>query len=178
MIIKDFIENNIPKEALDVIDMETIELIKDTFINKELEESFSDLIYRIKINNKDAYICFLLEHKSYKDKMTIFQVNKYIIESWMTIIQKENKEELPIIVPMVIYHGKEKWNLKIDLRDMIPGFYELPEYYKERVPVFKYDFFNIGKYEKNDFERLDKLTSMMLKAFKYAFEEDLEVELR
>src|SRR5699024_7300259 len=107
-IAKDFIENNIPKEALDIMDMQTLELQKDTFINKELEENFSDIIYRVKINNRDAYICFLLEHKSYKDKMAIFQVNKYILESWMTIVRKENKDELPIIIPMVIYHEKEK----------------------------------------------------------------------
>jgi len=88
--------------------METLKLQKDTFINKELQENFSDIIYRVKFNNRDAYICFLFEHKSYKDKMTIFQVNKYILESWMTIVQKENKDELPIIIPMVIYHEKEK----------------------------------------------------------------------
>ena len=109
--------------------------------------------------------------------MTIFQVNKYILESWMTIVQKENKDELPIIIPMVIYHGKEKWNLKTDLRDMIPGFDGLPKYFKERAPVFKYDFFNIGEYEESDFEELTKLTAMMLKAFQDAFEEDIEVIL-
>ncbi|MBU5426765.1 Rpn family recombination-promoting nuclease/putative transposase [Tissierella pigra] len=176
-IAKDFIENNIPKEALDIIDMESLELQKDTFINKELQENFSDLIYRVKINNKDAYISFLIEHKSYKDKLAIFQLNKYMLESWMTIIQKENKEELPIIIPMLIYHGKEKWNIRTDIRDMIPDFYQLPEYFKERVPVFKYDFFNIGEYKENDFQKLTRLTAMMLKAFKYSFEEDLEVVL-
>ncbi len=177
-IAKDFIENNIPKEALDVIDIESLELQKDTFINKELEENFSDLVYRVKIKGKDAYISFLLEHKSYKDKMVIFQIHKYILEAWMAQVQKENKEELPIILPLVIYHGREKWNLKTDLRDMIPEFKELPEYIKQRVPVFKHDFFNIGEYEETDFKKLTKLTAMMLKAFKYAFEGDIEIVLR
>ena len=39
---------------------------------------------------------------------------------------------------------------KKDLRKMISVFDELPEYFKERVPVFKYDFFNIAKYEEDD----------------------------
>ncbi len=139
-IAKDFIENNIPKEALNIIDLESFELQKDSFISKELQENFSDLIYKVRINNRDAYICFLLEHKSYKDKLAIFQVQKYILEFWTSTIQKENKEELPIIIPMIIYHGKEKWNLKTDLRDMIPKFHELPEYFKQRVPVFNMTF--------------------------------------
>ena len=76
---------------------------------------------------------------------------------------------------MLIYHGKEKWNIRTDIRDMIPDFHQLQEYFKERVPVFKHDFFNIGEYEENDFQKLTRLTAMMLKAFKYSFEEDLEV---
>src|SRR5699024_5922358 len=60
---------------------------------------------------------------------------------------------------------------------MIPGFDGLPKYFKERALVFKYDFFNIGEYEESDFEKLTKLTIMMLKAFQDAFEEDIEVIL-
>ncbi|NMA94449.1 MAG: Rpn family recombination-promoting nuclease/putative transposase [Clostridiales bacterium] len=177
-IAKDFIINSIPKSALDVVDLDTLELVKDTFVNKDLKESFSDLIYKVKIKDEDAYICFLLEHKSYKDKMTVFQIQRYILESWMMIVQKENKDKLPIIVPLVIYHGKEKWNLDTDLRDMIYGFYDLPDYFKERIPVFKYDFLNIGEYEEEDFDRFKLLTAMMLRAFKYAFEKDIDLVLR
>lgn len=69
---KDLEKNNISKAALNVIDTETFDLIKDTFANEELEENFSDLICRLKINNKDADTCFLVEHKYYKDRMAIF----------------------------------------------------------------------------------------------------------
>lgn len=177
-IAKDFIQNNLPQEVLDIMDIESLELQKDTFINQDLVENFSDLIYKVQIKDRVAYISFLLEHKSYKDKMTIFQIHKYILETWMAQVQKENNEYLPIILPMVIYHGKEKWNLKTDVRDMIPGFKNLPIYIQERLPVFKHDFFNIGEYNESDFEKLTKLTAMMLKAFKYAFEDDIEVVLR
>ena len=177
-IARDFIENSLPEEALAIIDMESLELVKDTFINEGLKENFSDLIYRVKINNRDAYITILLEHKSYRDKLAIFQISRYILESWMTIVQKENIEELPMIIPMLIYHGEGKWNLKTDLRDMIPGFYDYPKYFRDRVPVFKYDFFNIGEYSERDFRKLTGLTAMMLGAYKYSFERDLEVVLK
>ncbi|SMB88308.1 conserved hypothetical protein (putative transposase or invertase) [Desulfonispora thiosulfatigenes DSM 11270] len=177
-IAEDFLKNNIPKEALAIINLESLELQKASSTNKELKEIFFDLIYKVQINNQEGYISFLLEHKSYKDKLTIFQVHKYILEFWTNIVKKEGKKELPIIIPIVIYHGQEKWNLKTDLREMIPGFHDLPEYFKERVPVFKHELINIKEYEENDFEKYTKLTAMMLKAFKYAFEENLEVVLR
>ncbi len=55
---KNFLENNIPKEALDIIDINNMELAIDSFENEELKEIFLDLIYNTKINDKDAYICF------------------------------------------------------------------------------------------------------------------------
>ena len=102
-IAKSFLENNIPKEALDTIDIDNMELSRDSFENEELKETFSDLIYSTKINGRDAYICFLYEHKSYRDKLTAFQLNKYILEIWIETIQKQEKEELPIILPLVVY---------------------------------------------------------------------------
>ncbi|WP_374212437.1 Rpn family recombination-promoting nuclease/putative transposase [Tissierella sp. MB52-C2] len=35
------------------------------------------------INNKDTYIRFLLKHKSYKDKLAVFQFNKYIFVAFV-----------------------------------------------------------------------------------------------
>ncbi len=176
-IAKNFLENNIPKEALDIIDIDNIELARDSFENEELKGAFSDLIYSTKINGKDAYICFLYEHKSYRDKLTAFQLNKYILEIWIEIIQKQGKEELPIILPLVVYHGPENWNIKTDLRDMIPDFYSLPDYFQERIPVFKYDLYNIGKAGEDVFEKYTKLTAMMLTAFKFSHEKDVEIVL-
>lgn len=176
-IAKSFLENNIPKEALDTIDIDNMELSRDSFENEELKETFSDLIYSTKINGRDAYICFLYEHKSYRDKLTAFQLNKYILEIWIETIQKQEKEELPIILPLVIYHGTRDWNIRTDLRDMIPDFYSLPSYFQERIPVFKYDLYNIGESGEDNFGKYTKLAAMMLTAFKFSHEEDIEIVL-
>ena len=176
-IAKDFLENNLPQEVLDIIDMNTMELARDSFEDEKFKEFFSDLIYNVKINNKDAYICFLFEHKSTRDKLTIFQLNKYILEIWISAIQKEEKSELPIVLPVVVYHGLGKWNFKTDLRDMIPNYHDLPKYIKERVPAFKYDLYNIGQSGDEDFEKYARLTAMMLTAFKFSYEKDIEIVL-
>ncbi|MGF7184924.1 putative transposase YdaD [Desulfitispora alkaliphila] len=41
---------------------------KDSFINEELQEVFSDMLFRVNINNREGYIYFLFEHKSYTSK--------------------------------------------------------------------------------------------------------------
>ncbi|WP_429160041.1 Rpn family recombination-promoting nuclease/putative transposase [Desulfitispora alkaliphila] len=48
--------------------MNTLEPQKDSFINEELQEVFSDMLFRVNINNREGYIYFLFEHKSYTSK--------------------------------------------------------------------------------------------------------------
>ncbi len=51
---------------------------------------------------------------------------------------------MPIVIPIVIYHGQEKWNLETDIRKLIPDFETLPQYIKELLPVMKYVLINIS----------------------------------
>ena len=73
-IAKDFMSGYLPTSVLDIVDLDTLEPQKDSFITKELQEVFSDLLFRVDINNREGYIYFLFEHKSYKDKLVIFQL--------------------------------------------------------------------------------------------------------
>lgn len=170
-LAKDFIENNLPEEVLEIMDLETMERKDGTCVGKNLEETFTDLIYGVKINGKDAYISLLLEHKSRPDRQTIFQVSRYILDAW-TKLSKDNQAELPVVIPIVFYHGTGKWNYRTDIRDMIPGYYELPEYLKERIPTMRHDIIDMHKNPDSDLEKYRPITRLVLKVFKYVTQED------
>ena len=146
----DFLTNYLPKELMQIIDMDTLEPQKESFLDEKLNEEFSDLLFRVMINNKEGYIYFLFEHKSYKDKIVIFQVLKYMISIWESKI-KDNKDrrkvegksnsgkmELPVILPLVIYHANTEWNVERTLRNMIPNYKNLPDDLKRYIPDFEY----------------------------------------
>jgi len=61
-----------------------------------------------------------------------------MIEIWDSKIKKEGTNELPIIIPLVIYHGKDNWNIKITLGEMINGYEELPKDIRKHVPNYEY----------------------------------------
>jgi predicted transposase/invertase (TIGR01784 family) len=170
-IAKDFIEKNIPKEVLDIMDLNTMERKDGTYVGKHLEERFTDLIYGVKINNKEAYISLLLEHKSSPDKYTIFQVTRYILDAW-TKLSKDNTKELPIVIPIVFYHGKGKWNYKTDIRDLIPEYYKLPDYLKDRIPTMKHDLIDMHRSPDEELDKYRPIVRLILKVFKYVTEED------
>jgi predicted transposase/invertase (TIGR01784 family) len=169
-IAKDVIEKNLPKEVLDELDMESLERLDGSFINEKLKETFSDIIYGVKLNNRDAYIALLMEHKSYTDKLAIFQVAGYILDVWRKTIE-DGKKELPVVIPLLVYHGKARWNYKKDIREMIPGFNTLPEYLQQMLPVLRHDFINITEHNEEDIKEYKPVTRMVLRSFKYIFED-------
>ncbi len=60
---KDFLSNYLPDNIMNIIDVNTLEPQKDSYINQELEESFSDLLFKVDINENEGYLYFLFEHK-------------------------------------------------------------------------------------------------------------------
>ncbi|WP_257490761.1 Rpn family recombination-promoting nuclease/putative transposase [Anaerosalibacter massiliensis] len=145
-VTKDFIENYLPKNILRVIDTSTLEPQKDGFITEDLEEMFSDMLFKVNINNKEGYIYLLFEHKSYKSKNISFQLLKYMIEIWEAKINKGNIYELPVIIPLVIYHGKGRWNLNTSLGELITGYENLPEDIKKYIPNYEYLIYDLSQY--------------------------------
>jgi predicted transposase YdaD len=126
-VAKDFMNNYLPQSIINIIDINTLEPQKDSFINEELQEVFSDMLFRVNINKREGYIYFLFEHKSYTSKNISFQLLKYMLEIWEAKVKKEDTNELPVVIPLVIYHGKDKWNIKTSLGEMIKGYEDLPE---------------------------------------------------
>ena len=145
-VAKDFLNNYLPGSIMKIVDMSTLEPQKDSFINKELQEVFSDMLFRVNIDKREGYIYFLFEHKSYTSKNISFQLLKYMLEIWESKMNKERIQELPIIIPLVIYHGKNKWNISTNLGEMINGYKELPEDVRKYIPEYEYLLYDISGY--------------------------------
>ena len=100
-LIKTFVKEEWVKE----IKEENIELADKEFIMPNMHEARADLIYRVK--NEDIYF-ILLEFQSTKDRKMPYRLLSYMLEIW----RKYEKEKLPVVIPCVLYTGKEKWNIK------------------------------------------------------------------
>jgi predicted transposase YdaD len=46
----------LPAEGLHLVDLDTIEITKDSFIDKDFQESFSDILYRVQLAGSPGYV--------------------------------------------------------------------------------------------------------------------------
>ena len=60
----------------------------------------------------DGFVYMLFEHKSYPDKFVAVQLLRYmgaIWDQWLKGQKGETTARLPVIIPIVFYHGAETW---------------------------------------------------------------------
>ncbi len=172
--ILDFVENYVPVRLTKLFDLQTLERIEDSFVDNELKEHLSDLLFRVKLKNKqDAFIYILLEHKSSPDKWVSFQLLRYLVR----IFEKSNREgnkKLPLVLPIVFYHGKTSWNISekfsalFDLRDL--------EELREFLPEFHYHLCDLNKFSDDELKGNPTLLSAV-RILKYIFRKDLKSKL-
>ncbi len=73
--------------------------------------------YMSKLNGKDVYLYFLFEHQSTSDELMAFRLLLYVVQIIQQHLQQGN-DKLPIILPAVVYHGKESpYPYSTDLMD-------------------------------------------------------------
>ena len=130
----DFFDSSLPKSMTDLLDLEKLELTKESFIGKDHEESRTDLLYKVpRKDGSSVYIYLLFEHKSYYDPKIFIQLLEYIskIYRW----QFENQEGLLVVIPFVFYHGERGWDLGESFLDSFP-MDSIPEEFLKFLPNF------------------------------------------
>lgn len=119
------------------------------------------MVFRVVISGKEGYISFLFEHKSYPDKAIAIQLLKYMAEIWETKMKKEEVSELPIVIPLVVYHGESKWRFPLHLGGFLNGFEEMPQHVKEYLPNFHYLLYDLSDYSDEEIKGNAQLRIML-----------------
>jgi len=124
----EFLMHALPQTVIDLLDMKRLQYSNVSYTTEELHEYMSDVVLRIPYQNSkaSAEVTVLIEHKSYKDRMTPFQMMSYVISGYRE--QLKNGKKLSLIIPVVYYHGKHKWKIA-----------SLPEYFPDApAEIFNY----------------------------------------
>ena len=115
-----FFDHYLPSDIRESLCLETLEICKDSFVEPDLREFFSDLLYKARFGDRNGYLYMLIEHKSHPEKHTALQVLGYIRGIW-TLHLKQASRPLPVIVPLVLHHSPRPWPYSTDLLSLLDG---------------------------------------------------------
>jgi hypothetical protein len=125
------------------LNLETLQPAKDSFVDDELRDHFTDLLYETRLQDDTlAYVYLLFEHKSYSEPWTAFQLLRYMVRIWEYVLEQHQVTILPPIIPLVVYHGEERWQVDVRFRQLVTACPPLADY----VPDFRYELYDLSMY--------------------------------
>jgi len=116
---KDILSLYLPKEVLDIADLNQIEMQKDSFIDDEHRAYAVDILYKTKFQNEEGYIWVLLEHQRKSDRWMPVRIFKYIAIIWDHLRKANQSDSIPLVYPLVVYNGDKPYNHSLILSDLI-----------------------------------------------------------
>jgi len=169
---RSFLKEYLPRDLLEIIDLKKLSLEKDSFIDEKLKEFFSDLLYKVQIQGQEGYVYILMEHKSTPAPQVALQLLEYMVRCWRA--KADAKERLPVIIPLVLYHGEAKWNISQQFAALIAQHdARLSKY----IPDFHYLLHDVSSCEEDNIRGITQL-KVFLWLLKYIRNPILEIKLR
>ncbi|EBA1657860.1 Rpn family recombination-promoting nuclease/putative transposase, partial [Salmonella enterica] len=104
-IARDFMELHLPAELRTVCDLSTLKLESGSFVEDDLRQYFSDVLYSLKTSAGDGYIHVLVEHQSTPDRHMAFRLIRYAIAAMQRHLDAGHRK-LPLVIPVLFYTGK------------------------------------------------------------------------
>lgn len=114
---QEFLEYYLPSDFKENIDLSKITIEKESYIEENLREKFSDIVYSVKTKSDEtAFIYILLDHQSTIDYWIALRLWKYGL--LLCERHQKNKDKLPLICPILMYNGTEIYNAPRNLWDL------------------------------------------------------------
>jgi len=122
------IRTMLPAAVVARMDVNALELLPASFVDAEMAERHADLLFRAPIDGRPAYVYILIEHQSAPDALMPFRGMTYIQRIWASVLRNEpERRTLPIVVPVIIHHGRTGWTGPRTLHEMVDGLEDVPE---------------------------------------------------
>ncbi|EJE9730238.1 TPA: Rpn family recombination-promoting nuclease/putative transposase [Salmonella enterica subsp. enterica serovar Muenchen] len=105
-VARDFMDIHLPAELRALCDLSTLHLESGTFVEDDLRQYASDILWSMKTTTgDDGYIHLLIEHQSGYDKNIAFRQMRYAVAAMQRHLDAGH-DKLPLVIPLQFYHGE------------------------------------------------------------------------
>ncbi|QZY53889.1 Rpn family recombination-promoting nuclease/putative transposase [Crassaminicella profunda] len=170
----EFLRSFVKKDWVKLIDEENLILIDKEFILKDFKQEEADIVYKVNIDGKDIIFYVLLELQSKVDYRMPIRLLMYMTEIWREEltntedkVKKRKDYRLPVIVPIVLYNGKNKWTAARNFKEILNGY----ELFEENIIDFRYMLFDVNRMKEEELLEIANLVSSI-----FLLDQDVAIE--
>ena len=116
----------LPPEVAEPLDLSSVQIQPGSFVGADLRRRHTDVL--LSVNLKDpvadaphfALVYILFEHQSSVDRWMAWRLYEYCGHALAAWLKKNpGASQLPVIVPVVLYHGRRRWTAPTTLEGLV-----------------------------------------------------------
>jgi predicted transposase/invertase (TIGR01784 family) len=123
----------LPAALVARMDFSTLSLEAGSFVDEELREQHTDLLYSVTLAGQRALAYILFEHQSSGEQWMALRLLRYMLRIWDKCVV-DGGTRLPVIIPVVLHHGASGWRAAT----CFEGLFDLPPEAAEFTPYFRF----------------------------------------
>ena len=118
-VAKDFFTHHLPAYLRDKIDLSSLAIRKESYIDQELRNSMTDMLYSVDfLGDEQGYLYVLVEHQSQAQVLMPFRLLKYTLRIIEQHLKEQKTDVLPVVYPMIFFNGKQPYPYSTSLFDL------------------------------------------------------------
>jgi predicted transposase/invertase (TIGR01784 family) len=110
-----FLRTHLPEALLRSLDLNTLIVEKQSFIDEAYKANAADVVYQIQLEGQPAYIYILCEQQTRVDPKMAFRLWVYTIRLMEAHLRQHPDEPLPLVYPLVVYSGERPWDAAFEI---------------------------------------------------------------
>ena len=166
-----FFKKHLPPAIVAKIDWSSLAVLPSSFIKSSLQQVHSDLLFSVRIEDRESLLYLLFEHQSTVDPTMPLRLLAYITEILTSRFKTHGLPLIPVI-PFILHQGPEQWNVSTKFEDL----FELPDdlavSLQPFLPKFDYALLDLSIYDPAQEEDHPQLR-IILNLMKLAREQEL-----
>jgi predicted transposase YdaD len=144
------------------LDFTTLERANATYVTEGLQAREGDMVWKLRFHDgRPVYICLLLEFQSTVDRFMAVRMMGYetLFYQELTKLGEVTPDgKLPLVIPIVLYNGKELWWPALDVADLIEP---VDPESDDLRPRFRYRLIDERSYSLADLEGRKNLAAVL-----------------
>ena len=114
----------VPQPLAETLKWPTLKVLRGRFVADDWRGNESDLLFSVEREGSETpvLVYVLLEHQSTPDRWLRLRLLGYCVQVWQRWRrQHKDQERLPLLVPMVFYQGRRRWEFAREFADLVTG---------------------------------------------------------
>lgn len=128
----------LPDPLASRIDWASLELEHGSFVDEQLSDRQSDLLFSVRFGDTTAMLYVLFEHQSSSDPLMPFRMLRYMVRIWGRWIEANpSARKLPAVVPVLLTHVPGGWRAALTMHQLLQVPEELRVSLAAHTPEFQ-----------------------------------------